>query len=89
MKYRNRSIDRYSFDTLLILVFKSYADTEPILSITSGDTIGIDSDTDIYNPVKDNSRYSKIENSVLGIEMFTLKETPTPSLVFSIFEIIA
>jgi hypothetical protein len=57
MKYRNRSIDRYSFDTLLILVFKSYADTEPILSITSGDTIGIDSDTDIYNPVKDNSRY--------------------------------
>jgi len=50
MKYRYRSIDRYRFDTLPILVFKSNADTEPILSIASGGTIGIDSDTDINNP---------------------------------------
>jgi hypothetical protein len=50
MKYRYRSIDRYRFDTLPILVFKSNADTEPILSIASGGTIGIDSVTDINNP---------------------------------------
>jgi hypothetical protein len=30
--------------------FKSTANTDPILSIASGDTIGIDSDTDISNP---------------------------------------
>jgi hypothetical protein len=52
MKYRYRSIDRYRFDTLPILVFLSNADTEPILNIASGATIGIDSETDINNPTR-------------------------------------
>ena len=90
MKYQYWSIDRVSSIDIQfrypsnILVFRSNADTEPILSITSGNTVGIGIDTHINNPAKDTSRYYKIGNFVLGIEMSTLKETSTISLVFSI-----
>jgi hypothetical protein len=58
--------------------FKSTADTDPILSIAIGDTIGTDSATDINNPAYEGEvifYFSEIEIKYGTLTVYSLKIT--------------